>query len=160
MKTVENGNAVKLHYKGTFLDGEVFDDSRRRVDPLEVLVGSGKFLNAFEEALVGMAEGQIKTVTLTSEQAYGPINPEAVATFGKDNFPEDFEFKIGHPVRGVSPQGQQVIAKIISFTDEDVTLDMNHPLAGKDLNFEIEMVEIEEEVPDTETSDSETSSEE
>jgi peptidylprolyl isomerase len=144
MKTVINGNNVKLHYKGTFHDGEIFDDSRYRVDPLEVLVGSGRFLNAFESALIGMTEGEVKTITLTPEQAYGPVNPEATMTFAKSNFPDSYEFEIGHPVRGVSPDGQQVLAKIVSFTDDEVMLDMNHPLAGKDLNFEIELVEIDE----------------
>ena len=144
MKTVTDGNSVKLHYKGTFPDGEIFDNSRNRAEPLEVLVGSGRLLTAFEEALIGMKEGQIKSIKLTPEQAYGPINPEATMTVAKSNFPSNFEFEVGYPVRGVSPQGQQVMAKITSFTDDEVVLDMNHPLAGKDLNFEIELVEIDE----------------
>ena len=143
MKTVENGASVQLHYKGTFPDGEVFDDSRRRTEPLEVTVGSGRLLSAFEEALIGMEKGQVKNIKLTPEEAYGPINPEATMTVAKSNFPNTFEFEVGNPVRGVSPEGQQVLAKITSFTDDNVVLDMNHPLAGKNLNFEIELVEIE-----------------
>jgi len=143
MKTVESGTSVQLHYKGTFPDGEVFDDSRRRTEPLEIIVGSGRLLTAFEEALIGMKKGQVKNIKLTPEQAYGPINPEATMTVAKSNFPNTFEFEIGNPVRGVNPQGQQVLAKITSFTDDEVILDMNHPLAGKDINFEIELVEFE-----------------
>jgi peptidylprolyl isomerase len=144
MKTVTDGNSVKLHYKGTLPDGEIFDNSRNRVEPLGVIVGSGRLLTAFEEALIGMKEGQVKNIKLTPAQAYGPIVPEATMTIAKNNFPDTFEFKIGYPVRGVSLEGQQVLAKITSFTDDEVVLDMNHPLAGKDLNFEIELIEIKE----------------
>lgn len=143
MKTVTNGNNVKVHYKGTFPDGEVFDDSRNRVEPLELVVGEGRLLTAFEEALVGMREGQIKNVFLTSAQAYGPVNPEATITVPRESFPESFTLVTGEQVRGVSPDGRPVLAKILSFTEEQVSLDVNHPLAGKDLNFEIELVKID-----------------
>ena len=78
MKTVESGTSVQLHYKGTFPDGEVFDDSRRRTEPLEIIVGSGRLLTAFEEALIGMKKGQVKNIKLTSEKAYGSIDPELI----------------------------------------------------------------------------------
>ena len=143
-RTVENGNSVKLHYKGTFPDGEIFDDSRVRGETMNVLVGNGQLIKGFESALIGMTEGQVKTVSLTSDEAYGPTIPEAVVTAPVDAFPPDFPFEVGMPVMANAPNGQSMMATIISFNETEVTLDHNHPLAGKDLNFEIELVEIEE----------------
>tara|TARA_R110000824_G_scaffold94256_4_gene227577 strand:- start:707 stop:1264 length:558 start_codon:yes stop_codon:yes gene_type:complete len=144
MKTVENGNAVKLHYKGTFPDGEVFDDSRLRGETMRVLVGSGNLIRGFESALVGMTEGETKTINLTPEEAYGQPAPEAVVAVPRNAFPEDFQFSKGLSVQGRRPDSNQPIqAKVISFSDTEVVLDHNHPLAGKDINFEIELVEIE-----------------
>tara|TARA_R110000824_G_scaffold177978_1_gene357508 strand:+ start:28 stop:480 length:453 start_codon:yes stop_codon:yes gene_type:complete len=144
MKTVTNGNNVKLHYKGTFPDGEVFDDSRLRGAAMSILVGRGKLIEGFESALIGMTEGQIKNVNLTANEAYGPLRPEAIVTTPKSAFPEGFPFEVGLSVQGKASSGQPVLAKIISFDNSEVTLDHNHPLAGKDINFEIELVEIEE----------------
>ena len=145
MKTVTNGNAVKLHYKGTFPNGEVFDDSRSKGDnPLDILVGSGQLISGFESALLGMTEGEIKNINLTPDEAYGQPTEEAIITAPKAAFPEDFPFEEGLPVSGQAPDGRPVFARIVSFTDTEVTLDHNHPLAGKDINFEIELVEIEE----------------
>lgn len=144
MKTVTDGNSVKLHYKGTFPDGEVFDDSRIRGETMSVMVGAGRLLQSFEEALIGMTEGQTKNISLLAENAYGPTNPEAVTAVPKNVFPENYEFIPGTTVQGAGPEGQTVLAKIVSFDNEEVVLDHNHPLAGKDINFEIELVEIEE----------------
>jgi len=145
MKTVENGSSVRLHYKGTFPDGEVFDDSRMRGQMMEILVGKGQLIKGFESALIGMSEGETKTVNLTSDQAYGPPRPEMIVTAPRTAFPEDFKFEVGLRVQGKNQTGQPVLAKIVSFDAEGVTLDHNHPLAGKDINFEIEMVEIGDE---------------
>tara|TARA_R110002020_G_scaffold93344_6_gene225273 strand:- start:594 stop:1046 length:453 start_codon:yes stop_codon:yes gene_type:complete len=144
MKTVTNGNNVTVHYKGTFPDGEVFDDSRARGKPMQVIVGQGSLIKGFETALMGMTEGQSKTFSLTADQAYGMPTPEAITTVPRNAFPEDYNFEEGTQVQGQSPSGQVVLAKIVSFNDEGVVLDHNHPLAGKDLNFEIELLEIEE----------------
>tara|TARA_R100001163_G_C4987466_1_gene141316 strand:+ start:57 stop:488 length:432 start_codon:yes stop_codon:yes gene_type:complete len=143
MKTVENGNNVLVHYKGTFSDGEVFDDSRERGGAMDVLVGNGNFLQGFESALLGMSEGEIKTVNLGASEAYGPVVPEAIVVAPKTAFPEDFPFEEGITVTGNGPNGEVTMARIVSFTDTDVTLDHNHPLAGRDLNFEIELLEIQ-----------------
>ena len=143
MKTVENGHSVKLHYKGTFPDGEVFDDSRGRGQAMSVLVGNGQLIRGFESALIGMTEGEVKTINLTSEQAYGPVVEQAVRTAPKDAFPPDFVFAEGTLVSGRAADGRTVNARIVSFDDETVTLDHNHPLAGKDINFEIEVLEID-----------------
>ena len=147
MKKVQMGSAVNLHYKGTFSNGEIFDDSKQRGSTLSVLVGAGKLMPAFEAALIGMTEGQTKKIELTSDEAYGPRHEQAIITTPKTAFPEDFPFQEGMPVSGQSKDGQQTMATIVSFTDTEVTLDHNHPLAGKDLNFEIELVKIS----DTET---------
>ena len=144
MKTVTNGNNVTVHYKGTFSNGEVFDDSRARGTPMQVVVGQGSLIKGFETALMGMTEGQSKTFSLTADEAYGQPTPEAITTVPRNAFPPDYNFEEGTQVQGQSPNGQVVLAKIVSFSDEGVVLDHNHPLAGKDLNFEIELLEIEE----------------
>lgn len=143
MKTVENGNTVHVHYKGTFLDGEVFDNSRNRGETIQVLVGNGVLIKGFESALLGMTEGEVKTVNLTSDEAYGPVRQEAFITAPRSAFPPDFEFREGLSVTGNSANGA-FQARIISFTEEEIKLDHNHPLAGKDINFEIEIVKIDE----------------
>jgi len=143
MKTVTDGQNVKVHYKGTFTNGEVFDDSRARGQPMQVMVGGGSLIKGFETALVGMAEGQSKTISLTADEAYGAPNPEAITTVPRDAFPADYNFEMGTQVQGQSPTGQTILAKIVSFDDEGVVLDHNHPLAGQDINFEIELVEID-----------------
>jgi len=154
MKTVINGNAVKLHYKGTLSNGEVFDSSHDRGETMSVLVGQGQLIKGFESALLGMAEGETKTINLTSEEAYGPVLDQAIITVPKAAFPEDFLFEEGVTVQGANQSGSPVLAKIVDFNSESVTLDHNHPLAGKDINFEIEMVEIEE-ISQTETNTTE-----
>ena len=126
---VVTGNNVTLHYKGSFADGETFDSSYERGQPIKTIIGSGQLLGGFETALIGMKEGQTKTINLTADDAYGQPNPQAFTTVERTAFPTAYEFEIG----------QQV-----------------HPLAGKDLNFEIELVEIGEpvvEVNEDETAD-------
>ena len=144
MKTVENGNAVQLHYKGTFPDGEVFDDSRQYGDPMAIKVGAGALLKKFESALVGMSEGEVKNIELTSEEAYGEPLIEAIVQVPRDAFPPDFEFEKDMLVAGRGPMGEPVRARVLEFDEETALLDHNHPLAGKDINFEIELVKIDE----------------
>jgi len=143
MKTVENGASVQLHYKGTFPDGETFDDSRLRGRMMQVLVGEGRLLPRFESALLGMTEGETKSISLTADEAYGQPIPEAITKTSKDQFPEEFPFEVGLSVQGQSSDGRPVMAKIISIDNDSVILDHNHPLAGKDINFEIELVKID-----------------
>ena len=142
MKIVEVGNNVKIHYTGTLIDGTKFDSSHQRGAPLGFLVGKNGLLPAFEKAVLGMTEGETKTISLTPEEAYGEHNPEAKQVVPKDAFGPDFTFNVGQAIQGTGPM-VTFIATILEHTDADVTLDMNHPLAGKDLNFEIELVEIE-----------------
>ena len=153
---VVTGNNVTLHYKGSFADGETFDSSYERGQPISTIIGSGQLLGGFESALIGMKEGQTKTVNLPAEDAYGQPNPQAFTTVERTAFPTSYDFIVGQQVQGTREDGSPLIARIAAFSEEVVTLDMNHPLAGKDLNFEIELVGIGEavtEVAEEETAD-------
>ena len=138
--TAANGQNVKVHYKGTLDDGTIFDDSRDRGETLNFEIGTKTLLPDFEAAVVGMEVGETKTFTIT--EGYGPHRPEAVVSVPTTAFPENFDFTVGNAVQGTNAQGQMVQATISSFTEDEVTLDHNHPLAGQDLNFEVELVEI------------------
>ena len=140
MSKAENGQSVKVHYKGTLEDGTVFDNSRDRGEPLDFELGGGNLLPDFEGAVIGMAVGEVKTFTIA--EGYGAHQPDAVVPVPKEAFPEDFDFTVGQAVGGTSASGQPIRAVITKVSDEQVTLDHNHPLAGKDLNFEVELVEI------------------
>ena len=140
--TVQTGQIVELHYKGTFTDGTQFDSSYDRGQTIQVQVGNGQLIKGFESAIIGMKAGQTKKVTLAPEEAYGATNPEAFSTVQRDQFPEDYVFVEGQPVQGATEDGRPIFATISSFTDTDVILDLNHPLAGKELNFDIELTNI------------------
>ena len=141
MKT-QKGSKVKVHYIGTLNDGSEFDNSYKRATTIDFEVGGGQMIKGFDDALVEMEIGQKKTVNLKPEEAYGPRREEAITAVAKENFPPDFEAKEGEMVQGRTETGQPINALIIEVQDNDVILDMNHPLAGEELNFEIELVEI------------------
>ncbi len=136
------GTHVELHYKGSFIDGTQFDSSYDRGQTLAVQVGTGQLIKGFENALIGMTAGQTKSISLSPEDAYGLTNPEAFSTVQRDQFPTDYMFVEGQPVQGATEDGRPIFATISSFTETDVILDMNHPLAGKQLNFDIELTNI------------------
>ena len=142
MSKVEKGNKVSVHYRGTLNDGEQFDSSYDRGQPIEFTVDSGQMIPGINDAVVGMTVGEKKSITLAPSQAYGETNPEAVQEIGKDKFPPEFEFIQDGQVQGQTGDGQTFNAVITEINDATVTLDMNHPMAGKDLNFEIELVNI------------------
>ena len=144
MSLIKNGHDVKVHYKGTLNDGTEFDNSRNRGNPLSVKVGSGQLIPGFDKALHGMGLGEVKTFTIPSTEAYGEVNESAIQEYPKTVFPQDFKFEVGAAVHGESPTGQPVMARIISFTENSVVLDHNHPLAGEDLTFEVEIIEYNE----------------
>jgi len=143
MLQVENGNTVSVHYRGTLNDGTEFDSSHGRGEPLSFQVGSGQMISGFDDALPGMAIGETKNITLTPDQAYGESNPEAITDVPKTSFPTDFDFQVDSMVHGQNDMGQPVVGTINEVKDEAVTIDFNHPMAGKDLNFEIELVSID-----------------
>lgn len=143
MNSIEIGKKVKVHYVGKLPDGTEFDNSRKRETPLEFIIGEGKMLVDFENTVRGMTIGETKSVDIKSSSAYGNMKPEAVVKVPREDFPKEFRFVIDEIIQGKTTKGALAKARILEVTKEKVTLDMNHPLAGKDLNFEIELLEIE-----------------
>lgn len=141
MAQVKSGDKIKVHYHGKLNNGETFDSSEGR-DPLEFEVGSGMVIKGFDDGVTGMAVGEKKTVTIPFDEAYGPVNPEMILEMPKDRFPDDMELANGMPLMMSDQQGQQFQVKIVEIMEEVVKLDANHPLAGKDLTFDLELVEI------------------
>jgi len=144
MKTVTDNSTVTVHYKGTLNDGSVFDDSKVRGSAIEVTMGTGRVIPGFETALMGMTEGQEKTVTIAAQDAYGVSNPEAFQTVPRNAFPNDFTPTPGETVQGTNAEGQPLMARVVSGGDDGITLDFNHPLAGEDLTFDLEVLGIAE----------------
>lgn len=138
---IEKNHVVQVHYTGTLADGEVFDSSQGR-DPLEITMGQGQLIRGFEEALMGMAVNEKKTFTLEPDQAYGLRDEEAVRAFPRAQIPPEIDVELGQIVALSNSQGQQIPAKVVELDDENVTLDLNHPLAGKSLTFDIEVVGV------------------
>ena len=143
MSEVTTGQTVNVHYVGTFDDGTEFDSSRTRGETLTFQVGSGQMISGFDSAVTGMTIGESKTIRLEPGDAYGDRREDLVQTFPQSLFPEGFEFKVGAVVKGQAPNGQPLLAKIESTTEDTVVLDFNHPMAGQCLNFEIEVVSAE-----------------
>lgn len=142
---VVNGNKVKVHYKGTFTDGTEFDNSRVRGNAINFIVGSGQMIPGFNDALVGMEVGDTKNVSIPAAEAYGPVNPDAFTNVEKGAFPPDFPFEEGSVIQGTSAAtGNPMIGTISEVRENEVVINLNHPLAGKDINFEIELVEIDQ----------------
>tara|TARA_Y100000593_G_scaffold93704_1_gene189605 strand:- start:6 stop:563 length:558 start_codon:yes stop_codon:yes gene_type:complete len=137
---VTNGHDVRVHYRGTFADGTEFDNSRVRGQTLDFTIGAGSMIQGFNDAIVDMTVGETKTFTLESTAAYGPRNEAAVQNVPRNAFEPDFEFIEGEIIRGQTPEGP-FVAKILSIGDESIELDFNHPLAGKDLTFEVELMD-------------------
>jgi FKBP-type peptidyl-prolyl cis-trans isomerase 2 len=141
MDKAENGSMVTVHYTGTLNDGTEFDSSRNGA-PLNFKIGEGQVIPGFNDALVGMTLGDTKTIFIESENAYGPKNEAAIQEVPLDRFPENFEAIPGETVNGQTKTGQDFVARIISNTDTAIVLDFNHPLAGEDLTFEVELLTI------------------
>ena len=140
---VKNGHNVKVHYRGTLANGTEFDNSRTRGKTLDFEVGTPNIIQGFNKAVLGLSLGESKTVTVVADEAYGQVNPEAFQNVPKTQFDENFVFEIGGAVMGQGPQGP-FRATIHEVQDESVVLNFNHPLAGKDLTFEVEVIEVEE----------------
>lgn len=141
MTEIKSGDTVRIHYKGTLDDGSVFDSSEGR-DPLEFTVGSGMVIVGLDKALPGMSVGEKKSVLAVADEAYGPHNPEAKQDIPRDNVPPEIPLEVGLQLQMQSPSGQVVPVVVAAVSEETVTLDANHPLAGKDLTFDIEIVSI------------------
>jgi FKBP-type peptidyl-prolyl cis-trans isomerase 2 len=141
MAQVKKGDKVKVHYHGKLTSGETFDSSTGR-EPLEFEVGSGMVIKGFDEGVAGMSPGEKKTINIPFDEAYGPRKPEMVIEVTKDKFPPDMEIELGMPLLMSDGQGQQFQVTIVEIKDDMVKLDANHPLAGQDLVFDLELVEI------------------
>jgi FKBP-type peptidyl-prolyl cis-trans isomerase 2 len=139
---VGNGDKVKVEYKGTLDDGTVFDSSEAHGEPLEFEVGTGQIVPGFEEAIIGMEEGEEKEFKLEPSEAYGEHNPELVKAVPRDKMPLDEEPEAGMILLTELPNGAKIPAVITEVTKEEVTIDLNHPLAGKALTFEIKVVVV------------------
>ncbi len=141
MANAKLGDKVKVHYAGKLENGFVFDSSKDR-SPLEFTLGEKKVIPGFEDAVIGMTIGESKTIEIPANQAYGPYRKELVLEVEKTKLPENIKPEIGQQLQLKQPDDQVVIVTIIGLTDTHVTLDANHPLAGKDLTFDIELVGI------------------
>ena len=151
LTTATEGASATVHYKGTLEDGSEFDNSHTRGEPITFTVGSGEMIPGFNNAVAGMTVGETVTVTLTPDQAYGDVNPEAQTTFPKSGFPEGLDLVEGMPVPLKTPDGRTLIGRLTEQQDDTVTIDLNHPLAGQTLQFEIELVEVTTTTTDTST---------
>jgi FKBP-type peptidyl-prolyl cis-trans isomerase 2 len=141
MQQAQNGDKVKVHYHGTLKSGEIFDSSNGR-DPLEFTVGSGQVIKGFDEGVKGMKVGDKKKVEIGVEDAYGEKSQDMIIEFPKEQFPSDMSPEVGQQLMMSNGSGQSFPVSIIEVREESVILDANHPLAGQDLIFDIELVEI------------------
>ena len=141
MTQAKNGDTVKIHYTGRLQDGTVFDSSSNR-DPLKFNIGSGQVIPGFEEAVTGMTVGEKKTAQVPCDKAYGKRNPSLVMTVDRQHVPAEIDPEVGQRLQVGGPGGELLAVTVIEVNDANITLDANPPLAGEDLTFDIELVEI------------------
>ena len=141
MAEAKQGDTVHIHYTGKLADGTVFDSSADR-DPLSFTLGEGEVIPGFEDAVSGMTEGDNKTATVPSDRAYGPRRDELVLTVPKEQLPGDMEPEVGQQLRMQTADGQTFVVTVTGTDDSSLEVDANHPLAGRDLTFDIELVRI------------------
>ena len=141
MTQAKAGDTVQIHYTGTLSDGTVFDSSEGR-DPLGFTLGSGQIIPGLDAAIDGMAVGEQKTVTIPADQAYGAHNPDAVQAIPRDQIPPEIPVEAGTQLQMQTPDGRAVPVVVEGATDEHVMIDANHPLAGKDLTFAVDIVAV------------------
>lgn len=143
MAQVKDGDTIKVHYTGKLDDGSVFDSSTDH-EPLEFKLGENQIIRGFENAVIGMAPGEKSTVTIPAEEAFGPRRDEMVIEMNKEDFPADIDPEVGQKFNLQQNDDQTIIVTMTEITENTVTLDANHALAGKNLTFDIELVEIVE----------------
>lgn len=141
MQQAQHGDKVKVHYHGTLSTGETFDSSNGR-EPLEFTVGSGQVIKGFDEGVKGMSVGEKRKIEIPVQDAYGEKNQELIIEFPKTQFPEDMIPEVGQQLMMSNGSGESFPVIIKEIKEESVLLDANHPLAGQDLTFDIELVEI------------------
>lgn len=141
MAEAKNGDQVKVHYTGKLTDGTVFDSSVQR-EALQFTLGEGQLIPGFEKAVLGMQVGQEKTLTISASDAYGPHNQQLVFTVERDSLPANVNPTIGQRFQVKQQDGSVTAVTVTAVAEENVTFDANHPLAGKDLTFDLQLVEI------------------
>ena len=142
MAQAKAGDKISVHYTGKLTDGTLFDSSTGR-EPLEFEIGSGMVIKGFDEGVAGMSVGEKKTVHIPAAEAYGDMNPEHMAVFNKAEIPSDIPYEVGMQLNmHQDGSGQVMPVTVVEVTDTTITLDANHPLAGKDLIFDLELVAI------------------
>ena len=141
MAEAMEGNTVRVHYTGTLDDGTVFDSSVGG-EPLEFTIGQGQMIPGFERGVVGMEEGETRTLVIAADQAYGVHRPDGVFEIDRSEIPTTIPLEVGMQLQATGPGGRPVTMTVAALSDDKVTMDANHPLAGKDLTFEIELVGI------------------
>jgi peptidylprolyl isomerase len=142
MQQAKRGDTVHVHYRGTLDDGTEFDSSSGS-DPIVFTIGSGQVIPGFENAIEGMATGDKKTERIDVGNAYGRRRDELVFTVGRDQMPDDSDVEVGDMLQVGFPDGSNATVQVAAVDEQSVTLDANHPLAGKDLTFELELVSID-----------------
>lgn len=143
MTQAKAGDTVRVHYTGTLEDGTTFDSSRDR-EPLEFKIGEGQLIAGFEEAIKGMSEGDTKRVTIPCEEAYGPHLDEQIAEVPREQLPEDVDPQPGMMLQAQAEDGRVARFRVTEVGDDSITIDGNHPLAGKTLIFDLEVVDIKQ----------------
>ncbi len=141
MKKVQSGDYVKLNYTGKFEDGEVFDTSHGK-QPLEIQVGTGSVIPGFDKALHGMAKDESKNFTVSPEEAYGEYNENLEKSFQRSDLPDGLDPQVGDALAVKTPSGEQMPVWVSETNETEIKVDMNHPLAGKSLHFEVQIMEI------------------
>ena len=141
MAQAQIGDTVKVHYTGKLQDGETFDSSIGR-NPLKFEIGGGKLLQAFEQAVVGMEPGESKSIQLVAQEAYGDRDDALIWTTEKSKLPDDLDPAVGQQLEAVRQDGVRIPVFVIDVAESTITLDANHPLAGEDLTFDLQLVEI------------------
>ena len=143
MTQVKENNTVKVHYTGKLADGQVFDTSEGK-EPLAFTLGEGRLIPGFEKGLIDMKLNEKKTINLTKDEAYGDPREDLIIEVPKSELPQEMEPEVGMGLVSRTPDGQEMNLMVVEVRDETVVLDGNHPLAGKDLIFDLEVVEITE----------------
>lgn len=141
MSEAKQGDTVKVHYTGTLGDGTIFDSSNDR-EPLQFTLGKGQLIKGFEDAVMGMSVGETKSVSIPSDEAYGSRREELLLKYTKADFPPNVEPKEGLVINLVNQDGRSILATITEISGDAISVDANHPLAGNDLTFKIDLVEI------------------
>jgi len=141
MSEAKTGDTVRIHYTGKLTDGSEFDSSAGR-DPLEFTVGAGQIIPGLDREIAGMAVGDTKTVNVAADEAYGPHDPQAVQEVPRSAVPGNIDLVVGKRLQATTADGGQMVVTIAAVSEETITMDANHPLAGEDLVFEVELVEI------------------